>query len=889
MLFSSILLSLTLGVIPDAGRGGYFHSPHDIVNAVAAVPVQGGSLELFAAVSVDTSYFTVMHSTDMGLTWELLRGTGLESANAIDVVYHPEMPADQGKGLVVIGTDRGLWAYHPQTQRLHPLNYGLPADDQFVLDLAAPLQGSEGPLVMITVKGRIYAWGPQDKEWQERLNSGFPGTIGRGQVAINPHFDPQAENGPHKAMMASLDGRFLTSTDGGVNWTLHSQFNPTNQWFISGIAFSEDYSTSGNFVLVRGKAQPEKGEIWQSSNFGETFQNVATYDTQILAVASTPPDPFGNRYFYASGRLYPWEPPYEMGILRSDDGGLTWNDQGSAQDFVTRPGRNVDPNELEESKEKRHLFVSPNFSQDSRVWASRIEGMWLSEDAGINWRHQRLRMESDIRRLVIGKRPSGEILLYGATYGSSTVQYNFTTQQTIVLAEHNPLVFQKGLAISPNYEKDGTVLVGGSQDFGIYYDQSIPPANPYQAHGWLFPPLDHASTPSINYPRVITISPNFDGTGAPGSDSTFFFNALFEPPYMSNDGGLTGDPLSEISGGGVVERLLTMQIAPTYLPDSPQTRQDVYGTPAVGKQLYRLELDQWKPIYDFQSAPTAMKVDPNYARPSNPRVFAAMRDYPYVVSLRDYPGGVRQTILPWGLEGLAVTDITTTPNFSNEPILYVSTLSSGIYKLDLRRFPRIWQPVGKDYPKVYTKSVVVSPDYATDRLVFAGTKEGLLYRRDVSDEPWQQFQQVFFRDNQLEALRTYSPNDPLNTQPLRPWAWEVVPRGDFTGIAAIRGPNILEANHDGSYFETEELAKSLRFFTLTGPNMGFMTITVTHYETGSPVIVEAVDLATLPGVPIANHTIDVQLPKVTPVHIRVDITLNHPNKSVYFDGLEVVR
>jgi len=881
------------------------HVPHDPVFSVATAPRPGGGLEIL--ILSDESI--PLRTTNDGLSWETLSGAGLGAAISRDLVFHPGLAASGGQGLFLIGTDSGVFSYDPATEEVASFSNGIPANDRKVFDLDAPLQGSDGPAVLVTSKGNVYLFSPSGSAWVSVLNLGTQIAKTRTAVAVSPHFDSTQPTGPFRTLALALDDLLYLSNDGGTHWTIHSQFSvpvqDSSDWLIYSFSFAEDYATSGIMLLGRGKPNPvpggseEIGEIWRSADFGQTFQRVRTLETSVAVLAASPPGPSGKRKFFAGGFHYPGTHGYVgTGILVSDDLGQNWADLGNFQDFLEEPEPGNPSGEQSLSKE-RHLVVSASYSTDGMVLFGILEGLFQSKDEGAHWFQRQTRPQTDVRALAAGIGADGQAKVFGGLYGSGTVLFNETLLQTSIL-EDGEMPYLKTLAASPNFSGDGTLLVGGATNLFLWFDPAAGGQNPFGATGWVAPPLKNLSTGSrmSGYPRALAISPHFDNRGLPGTDRTFFWNTFFGPPRRSEDGGFTAASMSAVQGGGTAPRMYSMAVAPTYDASWTATKSDLFGSSGDG-QVWRLQADKWLRIKKFPTRANRILVDPSWSRPDNPRIFLGFLGKPGAAMLLDRPSGPVGRTYGKGLEGKIVMDMAIAPDFSSRPVLYAATLTRGIFRLDLSpgdmkisgrnlgmevssRGPS-WEPVGGPFPPLWSKAVLTSP-VEGNRFLYAGTKDGLYRALDAPGSTWEPVLSFTRRDNKDVGFTFFSPADPSNPDPARPWAWKKFGRAALPATVSINGDSVAYTPFDGSFLVANGNAARIRVNTFSGPGAGTMTLTVSDYFTGAVLGSSSEDLA-LASTKVQNHFLEVDLGAEQPVHVRVEIRLD-PGETVAFDSMD---
>ena len=856
------------------------HIPHDSSFAVAIGRSGGGGLETVATGDDPVRF---IRSSDDQLTWSVLSDAGMERSIGREVAWY-ETPAG---GVFLIGTDNGVYSYDPNTGQLVDLSAGLGAD-KFVIELAVAAPGQPAPALLLTNSGTIYLWRPGVGVWEEEFSVRRSVDPGQAAAAIVPHFDPGAGPGPLQAMLVAIDGRLLFSLDGGDHWSTHPQFRNyfPEGWSITAIAVDDSFEQNGILLLGRTRPRPQnphlnEGEILRSTNGGRRFVTVRTMETGVGALIATPPGPSGTAHYFAAGYKYPGVGEYQgVGILRSDNGGRTWNDFGNEQDFrmiEEDPDHNALPLDLDAEQD---FALSPDFSTDGRLLYARGEGLFRSDDAGLTWRQLRLRPEEDARGLATGRRTDGEIIAFGASYGSSLMIVPTGGSPASIADFDCPIAYQKAVVASPNYAHDGTVVFGGSADLCFWFDPEVPVANPYGTTGFVLPPLTDLATSQRleGYPRTIAISPHYDGRGLPGSDQTVIWSAWDQFPMRTGDGGLTGETLPFVAGGGDAPFMDALVIAPTYDALSAAGRTDAYG--ASERTLYRLEDRTWVPLLNTNGTIRAIAVDPSFRRPDNPRLFVATSALAAVLEIVDQPGAPQVRVIGTGLNDLRTQQVAVPPDFAANPVLYALSWGCGVFRYDLSQGASgTWDHVGADRPLGWGNWLGFSPNFATDRTLFLGTSRGVV---SLADQPLAaafRYETDYSRDDHAAGFVTYEPNLPANTQPLRPWPWREVPSFVVPDLP-VTDDRLMEARYDGAALECTGYASGIRLRTIRGPGRASVTMSVFDYWSGQPLGSVSEDLNFGPA--LAAHEIELSWGQYGAVRVRLDVAADQ-DETFLFD------
>ncbi len=859
------------------------HIPHAVVRDLAVAPAPGGGHEMVACMSEETH---VLRSYDEGLSWLPLSGGGLDRHEPTRVEYWP----DAAQPSFLIGTDGGVFRYHPASGLVEPMSDGLGPKDLFITEVSAAQNGLGGAVIS-TGSGRLFSWNAAASRWDKIFDSGGPDEL--SNVAIAPDFDPAAPAGYDQAIFATFRGVLVQSDDGGATWSLHSQFSTPStsefDYWIMDIACASDFSTSGNLVLSRSKLEPaspsgQRGQLWRTTDGGATFSLGLAADVGFSALAASPVGPSGQSYFYSATLAYPDRGNSSLvhgsslfGILRSEDGGATWDDFGNYQDFYLR--------EADWSVTGIWYFflgfaVSPDFATDGRLFLGRSSSMFRSDDAGQSWRTVRSRETDFLRSFGLGLEPGGDLVAFGATYGGGMLRAN-VSQNTSESIHDNILAFERDIDVSPNFQDDGMVLIGGAQGNALWFDPAVPTNNPYNYSGWL--------QSGFGGTRLVALSSNFHANlGVPGSDQTMIwfsqkYGSLIPSIFRSLDLGQNVEDISFETNGAPMKPMVAFAFAPTYDASSAAGRTDVYSC-ALDGDLFRLMDDAWQMIWDFPDPVTDLAVDPGFSRPGNPRIFAAFADGPELVEIIDDPAGVIVTEHDYpGLDG-ALTSIALHPDFGNTPVVYGSVWGNGVRKLDLSAPAPAWVQVGGAFPPYWTTEVELAPGFPTDDRVVCSTQRGIVHGSDQPGAPWTQVPMNTMIDDVDLGWTSFEPANPIVPQPDRIWPWQLVDEKSARLQYGFQlyGRECRITEFDGSRLEWEGYGKTFRLKTFGAPNAGTIDIEAIDYWTGVSLGSTSVDLTQLGAYGPAEAVLD--LPQRAAARLVISVHLD-PGEFFAYDGM----
>ena len=162
----------------------------------------------------------------------------------------------------------------------------------------------------------------------------------------------------------------LRSVDSGDTWTIDQMCDESLAYCRNWVGFYLTNQTNVWFVPRRQTNINFEADIqrWDNSPW---FPQVDTVWNETGALGlSISPDYASDRLLYAS--LYPTSPTLQTALIRSSDGGNTWQD-GATEGLC--PGWAAD------------MRFSPAFAEDRTVFALQKGTVSKSVDAGATWRH----------------------------------------------------------------------------------------------------------------------------------------------------------------------------------------------------------------------------------------------------------------------------------------------------------------------------------------------------------------------------------------------------------------------------------------------------------------------------------------------------------------------
>jgi hypothetical protein len=909
-------LLLSLAFLASGSFGAAFHTPHSEASSIAFAKLSNGQTEIVLVSRKDSK---VLKSFDQGFTWHPVAGQGLGKVEAHRVVYY-EVPAT-GEKRFIIGTDQGVWQYLPETGVVENISAGLEVTDLYVADLAAANPGQDAPVVLVTKSGIIYLFDEIAKTWTQSTD------LGRFDknaiIKISPQFDRNAANGPNKTILVGTRGLLVESVNGGGIWAAHSQFSQVavdlTEFHVTSLTFDTDYQNTGLIILGRGRDEfanitQSEGEIWRSTDFGVSYTQLSPFgspqiNSGVYAMAAAGLGPDGKQHFYAAVFRFPSHDDFDLGepvygVLHSEDGGLTWDDQGSFQEIIQEFSSNEQTAVGLSYRRLMEISISPDFVTDGQLWMARAEGLYHSPDQGVNWEKRRFRPSTQVRGIAASFDYTGDIVAFGSTYGSGLYRFNHTDQLAETLLGQK-LIYYASMESSPNFSQDGIAMAGGQRDLGIIFE--APQTTSLQ--GWYFvQELIQSTGIQVGYVRTIALDPEFGGNNVPGAKQVFAWSSRFEDSPLGETG-LTVDGLATVySLNSVYNQPLqrapfmhSIDIAPGFDEVNLPRESGIYGLSKTIGEIYKLinTGTALAPVFEWDllafnpgSAPISLKSDPNYSATTNRKLWILAEDNLFMLQdLTTDWSNFTITTYP-GMTDYLANDMKLVPDMYVHPAVYISTWGGGVFKMDLTAASPTWSSVGDNFPESWGNVLALSPDFANDRTVFAGTQHGLYFCQDLQGSNWQSVTSEVFLDSSNTSFEYYSPNDPTNPDPDRPWGWdslkyELIPLS-VRRLITIEGDSILTAQFENDYCDlTVKGGSMISVLSLLGPMMGTAHITAWNYNTGNslnPFHDVTVDL-NQPA--LANTEFDVPLPAPGVYTIRVEASSLPWNKYMFIDGVRI--
>jgi len=114
--------------------------------------------------------------------------------------------------------------------------------------------------------------------------------------------------------------------------------------------------------------------------------------------------------------------------------------------------------------------------------------------------------------------------------------------------------------------------------------------------------------------------------------------------------------------------------------------------------------------------------------------------------------------LSHGLWGGVVKGLVISPNYAQDHTLFAGTELGGVYRSTSRGDN--WEPVNSSLLDINISALAISPHYSTDRTLFAGTQQGRLFKSTNRGNSWVELPTSSSRPVTAIGLSPSYPNDP---------------------------------------------------------------------------------------------------------------------------------
>lgn len=529
--------------------------------------------------------------------------------------------------------------------------------------------------------GGIYVSNDGGRTWK-------PATSGLGdwvvaEIAAAPGFPVN-----HTVFALTRQGGLFRSTDGGQTWQ-RTGYNPAYPAVLNAhtLAISPDYINDKTVVVSVG----ESASI--SRDGGDNWWPLLESRATVLAFS-----PHYSRDRVLLGAFA------SLGVLRSDDGGANW--QAVSRGLRLEVGGRL------------ALALSPDFGRDRTAFLlSRSfdrSTLYRTADGGATWQIESAGATGKALITAIAISPDfarDGMVFWGGNDGRIRTVKAGDLRWSNAPAELDKLNVES-IAVSPGYAVDRTIFIGGGRT-GVFV--STDGATSWQETN--FPARD------VGLGRIrIALSPGY-------AEDRIVFASAGGQVFRSNDGGATWQPLS--SGLGSFFPVANLALSPKFTQDSTVLLGGEYRTPRVMRSTNAGQA--WITASGLAAGTNGILALAFV--PGDGRVAYAWADQAGLHRSGDggatwtriySPTETSSTGLGWLAQSLAIS-----PDFLHDRLMFAGFVGAQ----NLRRSAdggATWRPADAGLPAglIWGSAIALSPDWARERLIFLGTDKGVFRSED---------------------------------------------------------------------------------------------------------------------------------------------------------------
>ena len=580
-------------------------------------------------------------------------------------------------------------------------------------------------------------------------------------------------------------GILLKSVDGGLSWTrIVRGLDNTSDLVSIHVSPSEPETL---FLASNGDGiykSTDQGASWARVNAG-----LGSADVRLVVSSPRTPD----LAFAAGGTA---------GLFRTTDGGSTWGAVtafgdvsvrsiafspepdgpvmlGDAEGVVHRSddgGETWLSSRLDGAGPVRAIAVSPTFESDGTFFVGTDQdGIFRTTDAGSSFTPVNIGIDDlAISSVVVSERFDSDSAMWASTQDSgvfSSVDGGTTWERTSEGLTNDPQAGSPGYEDRPSY---GTLSVSADSDgrrtmllagfAGLF--RSTDTGREWQ----------ELETLSSTIVVGLAVSPSY------ASDSTVAVTTYINGAFLSEDGGTTwtaaNDGLEETNASRKapdrVARLYGITFSPAYASDRTifSATSSKFLRSTNSGRTWSQTVPEGTSTEDRPRQLTII-VSPGYE--DDKTILLGDGSTGEVFLSTD--GG--RTFSARGTVGGLIRSIVASPEFATDNALFAGT-GHGVFRSVDRG--STWTPLGLDGENV--ASVAISPNFGTDDTIFAGTLDGLFITND-GGTTWERPGTPGFRpEDSIEAV-ALSPNFVV----------------DGTALVTARGRGLFRSTNRGKTFE----------------------------------------------------------------------------------------
>ena len=543
------------------------------------------------------------------------------------------------------------------------------------------------------------------------------------RIFVSPDYDRD------RTLFVLVENKLYKSEDGGGSWLFMDGGLPSDQEVVS-VAFSPNYASDQ--TLLAGLSTWNIGSgVYKSTDGGQSWRLASRglRDLQVQGVA-----------FAADGTAFACTTRH--GLFKSTDGGDQWAAIEEPQ--IDRPTY----------RRAAALAISPDYAADGTLfWSLDEMDRYLvlkSTDGGQSWEEILGQMA---QLLAISPDYPRDRTVYAVLSGAGLMRS--TDEGETWQAANSGLVYEDAalsdVALSPSFAEDKTLYAlfsgdgmpplyrstDGGDNWKVLKEAIAISALAVVSNGDLLLGTTDGRIHSLRADGLVweDLTVGLDGMDiydlaiSPGyaQDQTIYAATSKAGVFVSHDGGRSWKETGFPGRAGGSTDYPRLAISPDYVGD-----QTLFA--ASGSGVYRWLGGDWQELQEGLGSlfpASALAILPNF--PADSTLFIA-GDYrrPQVFISTDR--GESWMSASQGLPEAEIASLIISPNYAKDRTVYAWLQYKGLYRTT--DGGQSWEQV-KEEEDWYVQSMVLSPDFATDQTLFVGALYGNLHRSDDGGFTWQ--------------------------------------------------------------------------------------------------------------------------------------------------------
>jgi photosystem II stability/assembly factor-like uncharacterized protein len=681
-------------------NSAYAHYPHDIHSFVEMSPDYANDNTAFIASkqASSTRPVTALVSRTGGATWEF-NAEGMDNLGKItSATASPLYEIDN----TVILTSQGDGVYRTVDEGLtwSKYNQGLAKKD--LHDSVAAIDNTGGVSYFVTATyGGLYLSTQQDTSWSQKLDE----TVLVTAIAVSPDYASD-----QTLITGTPDGILYLSNDAGENFTQLNLLNGTG--IITQIHFAEDYASSGEVFIGTSTG------LYVSTDYLTTVTPVAGFSDQLISALVLSPA------YRTDATLFVTTPT--QGVFKSGDRGQSWMLHGTGVELVAQTDYHF-----------HELNISRSYSTDGTLFLATFEGLFRSTDFGNTWVEMETRPPSLVMSVAMSPHFALDSLLLVSTYGGGMYVSEDAGQNWRVSNRgiSSPYGYQVDIVDYP-YPGADMVMVSSHSSHLVY---SVDKGN-----NWVEKEIS-GEVPAKCIASIMGVSPDF------ATDTTVYFGCRKDGIVVTHDAGESWSVVldgASLAGGAIT----SIELSPDYAQDDMLMFSEHRGF--FGKSLD--EGLSWQLAQNGLPVPgkwyggRGLFFSPDYI---NDRSIAAATQKGFFGTIDSASNWSVTSDFGSPVAHGAIQDIAFSPDFANDKTVLTSVRGEGLFRSVDNTLS--WQQVaaGDAGSRYDIQGLVISPDFANDGLIIGYGHDHLLRSTDRG-ETFEPFDIPFTRheDNRKQSV-----------------------------------------------------------------------------------------------------------------------------------------